>query len=115
MIRNVLDVDGGFAAAATAFHGIELRTKRLGEFVGAVRELIATLPKCDFVLSYGPTVTCDKPATRYDEPWGDTGKGREPREHYCDEHGAAFTDDLDYAPALRKLQAMLDPEESEKP
>jgi hypothetical protein len=81
----------------------------------AVRELIATLPKCDVVLSYGPSVTCDKPATKYDEPWGDTGKGREPREHYCDEHGAAFTDELDYAPAFRKLQAMLDPEESEKP
>ncbi len=107
--------------AREGFRLIALRGERFGEFLRAVRELMATLPKCDFVLSYGggpqrwPTVTCDKPATRYDEPWGDTGKGREPREHYCDEHGAAFTDELDYAPALRKLQAMLDPEETEKP
>ena len=79
----------------------------------AVEALIATLPKCDFVLSYGPTVTCDKPATKYDEPWGDTGKGRESREHYCDEHGAFLTDDLDYASALRALQAMLEPTETE--
>ena len=53
--------------AREALHGIELRTKRFGEFVGAVRELIATLPKCDFVLSYpakGPPVTCGQPATK---------------------------------------------------
>ncbi len=99
-----------------ALHGIELRTKRFGEFLRAVRELIAALPKCDaFDIGFDGT-KCGRPATRYEGPTG----GREPgdandREHYCDEHGAAFADELDYAPALRKLQAMLDPEETEKP
>lgn len=99
-----------------ALRGIELRTKRFGEFVGAVRELVATLPKCETFLPGFDGTRCGRPATRYE---GSTG-GREPgdvneREHYCDEHGEFLTDELDYAPAIRKLQAMLDPEETEKP
>ena len=76
-----------------------------------VLELIAALPKCEVFDAGFDGTKCGRPATRYDEPWGDTGKGREPREHYCDEHGDFLTDELDYAPALRKLQAILNPEE----
>lgn len=85
----------------------------------AVLALIAALPKCNFVLSYGkswrdPTVTCDQSATKYDDPCPDTNGAAEPRDYRCDEHGVmSFYDDLDYAEPLRKLQAMLNPEETE--
>jgi hypothetical protein len=107
--------------ARKALHGIELRTKRFGEFVGAVRELIATLPKCETYLPGFDGDRCGRPATRYEWPTG----GREPgdvneREHYCDEHGRMQSawqsvQELDYAAPLRKLQAMLDPEETAAP
>ena len=61
----------------------------------AVRALIAALPKCE---------ECGKPAVLFGREY----RGAEPC-HYCDKHGAGAIE-LDYVPALRKLQAMLDPE-----
>ena len=87
--------------ARESFRLIALRGERFGEFLRAVRELMATLPPCG---------TCGKPATRYDDPW-DTGGESEPREHYCDKHGEDLAEHK-HAPAMRKLQAMLDPEET---
>lgn len=83
----------------------------------AVRALIAALPKCEHVLKRSrswktPDITCGQPATKYDDPCGDTNGCADPREYRCDEHGVmGHFDELDYASALRKLQAMLDPEE----
>lgn len=81
----------------------------------AVRALIAALPKCEHVVRYHaariPTA-CGQPATKYDDPCGDTNGCADPREHRCDEHGVmGHYDELDYAEPLRKLQAMLYPEE----
>ena len=102
--------------AREALHGIGLRTKRFGEFVGAVRELMATLPKCDEYDAGFDGTKCGRPATwTVSDSYADSGD----REHYCDSHAEDRKKrtwaELPYAPALRKLQAMLDPEETEKP
>lgn len=77
-----------------------------------VRALIAALPKCEEFDAGFDGTRCGRPATKYDDPCGDTNGCADPREHRCDEHGVmGHYDDLDYAEPLRKLQAMLDPEE----
>lgn len=95
--------------AREALHGIELRTKRFGEFVGAVRELIATLPKCSHY--------CGRPATHERDVWVDEGHQYAGKDRACDADTAGPNEweESTWAPALRKLQAILDPEETEKP
>jgi hypothetical protein len=55
-----------------------------------LRELVATLPKCN-------KAPCDKPAIR--------GDGNEA---YCNEHADADCVDLEHATALREASAFLD-------
>lgn len=95
-----------------ALHGIELRTKRFGEFLRAVRELIAALPKCDEYIGH---TQCRATATRVRGVWTNEGNDYVGQEHLCEAHAPLGTPALNYAPALRKLQAMLNPEETEKP
>ena len=72
----------------------------------AVRALIAALPKCSAYTSGFDGDRCGRPSTRAEFDHSDY-------ERYCDEHarGHAKARDIAYASALRKLQAMLDPEE----
>jgi len=80
----------------------------------AVRALLAALPKCSDQAFCTPPSFCGAPAT-----W--TGlqyyEENQDRSYYCDAHAGedwkrrSGSAPLDYAPALRKLQAMLDPEE----
>ncbi len=95
-----------------ALHGIELRTKRFGEFLRAVRELMAALPVC--CAGYDICSEDDGCGARatWAVPGGYSDSGQ--MEYYCDVHAenrnrAWFA--LPHAPALRKLQAMLDPGE----
>jgi hypothetical protein len=76
----------------------------------AVRELIATLPRCAAYTSGFDGDRCGRPATRAEFDHSDY-------ERYCDEHarGHAKARDIAYATALRKLQAMLDHEETAAP
>jgi hypothetical protein len=112
------------ATTGQALASLRAEVNTLGETVEkmteereAVRALIAALPKCEHIVRSStnwknPDVTCGLPATKYDDPWGDTNGSAEPREYRCDEHGVMkHYDDLDYAEPLRKLQALLDPEE----
>lgn len=76
------------------------------EVVAAVRELIEALPSCVHRRPDG-THMCFRPATR------ETFKHGFHVAYLCDEHGAG-EDTLYHADALRKVQAMLDQEETEK-
>jgi len=93
------------------FHGEMLRGPRFGEFVGAVRELIAALPKCCEFDGHA-RAQCRATATRVRGVWANEGVDYAGQEHFCEAHAPLGTPALDYAPALRKLQAMLDPEET---
>lgn len=75
----------------------------------AVRELIATLPKCSHY--------CGRPATHERDVWVDEGHQYAGKDRACDADTAGPNEweESTWAPALRKLQAILDPEETEKP
>lgn len=79
----------------------------------AVRELIAALQKCEAFLPGFDGDRCGRPATwTVNDSYADSGD----REHYCDAHAEdrkkRTWEELPHAPALRKLQAMLDQEET---
>ena len=78
----------------------------------AVRALIAALPKCvEFDAGFDGT-RCGRPATRVHGMWVNEGNDYAGQEHFCEEHATVGTPAVDYAPALRKLQALLEPEET---
>lgn len=79
----------------------------------AVQALIEALPACEVFLPGFDGDKCGCPATwTVNDSYADSGD----REHYCDAHAEdrkkRTWEELPHAPALRKLQAMLDQEET---
>lgn len=78
----------------------------------AVRALIAALPKCSDQAFCTPPSFCGAPAT-----WTTLRYYEGERSYHCDSHieeewkRHGGTEPLPHAEPLRKLQAMLDPEE----